>query len=206
MSFTNQMLGALGTATGALAAGKHIAEQREQKAISSVGQLDAAYRSAVEAVDQSESEVRVAKNQKEQARINYNNSIVELNNARALRSDEEIKSDISSNEMEQQKLLDKIKEFNNKYDPENGGNGIPSKAELAYNTRRMNNLEALRKARNTLGSEQEARNAMISEVNSRKIQLNNARADESQARHNAYNKKMELDNIFGNYKKMGGNE
>ena len=33
MSFTNQMLGALGTATGALAAGKHIAEQKEQKAI-----------------------------------------------------------------------------------------------------------------------------------------------------------------------------
>ena len=33
MSFTNQMLGALGTATGALAAGKHIAEQRQQKAI-----------------------------------------------------------------------------------------------------------------------------------------------------------------------------
>lgn len=29
MSFTNQMLGALGTATGALAAGQHIAEQKE---------------------------------------------------------------------------------------------------------------------------------------------------------------------------------
>ena len=56
MSFTNQMLGALGTATGALAAGKHIAEQRqqkaiqeeqksiqqEQKAISSLGQLETA--------------------------------------------------------------------------------------------------------------------------------------------------------------------
>lgn len=40
MSFTNQMLGALGTATGALAAGEHIAEQRQQKAISSLGQLE----------------------------------------------------------------------------------------------------------------------------------------------------------------------
>ena len=29
MSFTNQMLGALGTATGALTAGKHIAEQKK---------------------------------------------------------------------------------------------------------------------------------------------------------------------------------
>ena len=29
MSFTNQMLGALGTATGALAAGQHIAEQKK---------------------------------------------------------------------------------------------------------------------------------------------------------------------------------
>lgn len=42
MSFTNQMLGALGTATGALAAGEHIAEQRQQKAISSLGQLETA--------------------------------------------------------------------------------------------------------------------------------------------------------------------
>ena len=32
MSFTNQMLGALGTATGALAAGQHIAEQKKAKA------------------------------------------------------------------------------------------------------------------------------------------------------------------------------
>ena len=195
MSFTNQMLGALGTATGALAAGEHIAEQRKQRE-----------QQALNSLDQAESEVRVAKNKKEQARINYNNSIVELNNAQDRRSDQEIKNDIFSNEMEQQKLLDKIEEFNNKYDPENGGNGIPSKGELAYNTRRMNNLEALRKARNTLGSEQEARNAMISEVNSRKIQLNNARADESQARRNVNNKKMELDKVYGNYKKMGGNK
>ena len=42
MSFTNQMLGALGTATGALAAAEHIAEQRQQKAISSLGQLETA--------------------------------------------------------------------------------------------------------------------------------------------------------------------
>lgn len=195
MSFTNQMLGALGTATGALAAGEHIAEQKKQRE-----------QQAFNSLDQAESEVRVAKNKKEQARINYNNSVIELNNAQARRSDQEIKNDISSNEMEQQKLLDKIKEFNNKYDPENGGNGIPSKGELAYNTRRMNNLEALRKARNTLGSEQEAINAMISEVNSRKIQLNNARADESQARRNVNNKKMELAKVYGNYKKMGGNE
>ena len=166
---------------------------------------ESAYRSAGEAVDQAEAQVRVAKGQKEQARINYNNSIVELNDAQALRPDAEIKNDIASNEMEQQKLLDKINEFNNKYDPENGGNGTPSRGELAYNTRRMNNLEALRKAWNTLGSEQEARNAMISEVNSRKNQLDNSRANESQARLNVRDKQVELDKARKRYNKMGGN-
>ena len=44
MSFTNQMLGALGTATGALAAGEHIAEQRkdrEQQALDRGNQAEA---------------------------------------------------------------------------------------------------------------------------------------------------------------------
>ena len=145
MSFTNQMLGALGTATGALAAGEHIAEQKKQRE-----------QQAYDSLDQAESEVRVAKNKKEQARINYNNSIIELNNAQARRSDTEIKNDIAFNEEEQQKLLDKIDEFNNKYDPEKGGTGIPSRQAQAWQEKRMNNLEALRKARNKLGSEQEA--------------------------------------------------
>ena len=166
---------------------------------------ESAYRSAGEAVDQAEAQVRVAKGQKEQARINYNKSIVELNDARAVRSDEEIKNDIASNEMEQQKLLDKIDEFDKKYNPENGGNGTPGRGELAYNKRRMNNLEALRKARNTLGSEQEARKAMVSEVNSRKIQLDNSRANESNARLNVFDKQIELDKERKRYSKMGGN-
>lgn len=166
---------------------------------------ESAYRSAGEAVDQAKAEVRAAKGQKEQARINYNNSIIELNHAQALRPDAEIDNDILSNEMEQQKLLDKINEFKNKYDPENGGNGIPSRGELAYNTRRMNNLEALRKARNTLGAEQEVRKAMLSEVNSRKIQLDNSRANENQARLNAFNKQDKLDKERKRYNKMGGN-
>ena len=49
MSFTNQMLGALGTATGALAAGEHIAEQKQQKAISSLGQYQTAIDQEAEA-------------------------------------------------------------------------------------------------------------------------------------------------------------
>lgn len=39
MSFTNQMLGALGTATGALAAGEHIADQKQQKAFGALEKL-----------------------------------------------------------------------------------------------------------------------------------------------------------------------
>ena len=42
MSFTNQMLGALGTATGALAAAEHIADQKQQKAFGALGQLETA--------------------------------------------------------------------------------------------------------------------------------------------------------------------
>ena len=49
MSFTNQMLGALGTVTGALAASEHITDQKQQKAISSFGQYQTAIDQEAEA-------------------------------------------------------------------------------------------------------------------------------------------------------------
>ena len=68
MSFTNQMLGALGTATGALAAGEHIAEQRQQKAISSLGQLETANSQLnLKQAQQAEAEQVLAEAEKEQS-------------------------------------------------------------------------------------------------------------------------------------------
>ena len=166
---------------------------------------ESAYRSAGEAVDQAEAEVRTAKSQKEQARINYNNSVVELDQAEVNKSSTQIQNDIDLNQSEQEKLLKKIDEFDKKYNPEYGGNGIPNKGELAYNKRRMNNLEALRKSRESLELEKEARIVMKNEVNSRKTQLKNARANESQARLNVLDKQVELDKARKRYNKMGGN-
>ena len=163
------------------------------------------YRSAGETFHQSLADIRTAKSQEEQARINYNNSVIELDQAEVNRSSNQIQNDIDFNQGEQEKLLDKIDEFNKKYNPEFGGNGIPNKGELAYNTRRMNNLEALKKSRESLELEKEARIVMKNEVASRKKQLEKTQADVTQAQVTSADKEAQLNKAREKYKKMGGN-
>lgn len=68
MSFTNQMLGALGTATGALAAGEHIAEQKQQKAFGALEKLQTVDDNLkLKQDNQAEAEQKLAEAEKEQS-------------------------------------------------------------------------------------------------------------------------------------------
>ena len=68
MSFTNQMLGALGTATGALAAAEHIADQKQQKAFGALENLQTVDDNLkLKQAQQAEAEQKLADAEKEQS-------------------------------------------------------------------------------------------------------------------------------------------
>lgn len=91
------------------------------------GQAESAYISAGESVDRAVGAVRTAKGQEAQASMNYNESVLKLDEAEVNRPSSDIANDIAKNESEQATLQGKIDEYNKKYDPETGGTGIPSR-------------------------------------------------------------------------------
>ena len=123
-----------------------------------------------------ENNLSTNKVQEAQATMNYNEAVIRHNEAEVDRPSNLIEGEISKNDNDQNELQKKIDSFNDKYDPEKGGTGIPSRQAQAWQEKRMNNLEALKKSRAALELEQQARVVMRNDVGARFSQLDEAKA------------------------------
>lgn len=108
MSFTNQMLGALGTATGALAAGEHIKNQNKELSIKKVEAEQEQY-NATEALKQNTSDIthQMVLEGNDDGLIPKNGETPEQAEARAVDEYLEAKSEAAEDRYQDQ--MDKIK-------------------------------------------------------------------------------------------------
>lgn len=171
MSFTNQMLGALGTATGALAAGEHIADQkqqREQKALSSSAQLETAI-----------GELNLKKAQQAEAEQ-------VLAEAEQKESSDDIVAAIAGNSGLIDKLNNKEQEYftqmakGNSRDDKTGRFISQEEANIRY-ADLMDELYAAKKAKKSMENKWEVRKNMIADVNAKKNEVKLAQVVKDQA-------------------------
>lgn len=169
MSFTNQMLGALGTATGALAAVEHIAEQREQKAISSLGQLETATSQLnLKEDQQAEAKQKLADAEREESSEDL---------AAAIAGQSGIIDKLNSNEKEYFKQISK----GQSRDDKTGRFISQEEANIRY-ADLMAELEAAQKAKKSMENKWEVRKRMVDDVRSKKKEVELATKVRDQAK------------------------
>ena len=188
MSFTNQMLGALGTATGALAAGEHIADQKQQKAFGALEKLQAVDDNLkLKKDNQSEAEQKLADAEKEQS------------------TDDLIAASVGQSAIVDE-LNNKEKEYftqmakGNSRDDKTGRFISQDEANKRY-ADLMKELEAAEKSKKSLDIKWEARKNMIDDVKTKKEQVRLAKELKNQAQ-SIYQKNMK----YLHKEPKGGNE
>ena len=147
-----------------------------------------------------ESNLSAAKSQEAQASINYNEAVLKRDEAEVNRPSHLIEGEISKNDNDQKELQKKIDSFNDEYDPEKGGTGMPSRQAQAWQEKRMNNLDALRKSKEALELEREARAVVRNEVGARFSQLDEAKSRTQRADERLAKVQKETDWLLGGKK------
>ena len=172
----NQMLGTVATVA---TANKHLKNQAESNLLSA------------------ENNLSTSKTQEAQAKMNYNEAVIRHNEAEVNRPSNLIEGEIFKNDDDQYELQKKIDSFNDKYDAEKGGSGMPSYQAQAWQEKRMNNLEALRRSRAALELEQQARAVMRNDVGARHSQLEEAQGRTQRAQERYDKTKNETSWLLG---------
>lgn len=176
MSFTNQMLGALGTATGALAAGEHIADQKQQKAFGALEKLQTVDDNLnLKKSQQAEAEKTLADAEKEQSTDDL---------AVAIAGQSGIIDKLSNKEQEYFTQMAK----GNSRDDKTGRFISQDEANKRY-ADLVKELEAAEKAKKSMDIKWEARKNMIDDVRAKKEQVRLATDLKNQAQ-SIYQKNM----------------
>ena len=176
MSFTNQMLGALGTATGALAAGEHIVDQKQQKAFAALEKLQSVDDNLkLKQDNQAEAEKTLADAEREQSSEDL---------AAAIAGQSGIIDKLTSNEKEYFSQIAKGQSRDDKT-----GRFISQEEAYIRYADLMQELEKAKKAKKSLDIKWEVRKNMIDDVSAKKEQVRLAKELKNQAQ-SIYEKNM----------------
>ena len=168
MSFTNQMLGALGTATGALAASEHIADQKQQKAFGALEKLQTVDDNLkLKQDNQAEAEQKLAEAEKEQSTDDL---------AAAIAGQSGIIDNLNFNEKEYFSQIAK----GQSRDDKTGRFISQDEAYMRYDDL-MEELDAAKKAKKSMDIKWEVRKNMIDDVKAKKEQVRLATELKNQA-------------------------
>ena len=185
MSFTNQMLGALGTATGALAAGEHIAEQKQQKAFSALEKLQTVDDNLkLKQDNQAEAEQKLADAEREESTEDL---------VAAIAGQSGIIDKLNYNEKEYFSQMAKGQSIDDK----TGRFISQEEANIRY-ADLMKELEAAQKSKKSMDIKWEVRKNMIADVRAKREEVLLATELKNQAQ-SIYKKNMK-------YLRKGGNE
>ena len=170
MSFTNQMLGALGTVTGALAAVEHITDQKQQKAISSFGQYQTAIDQEAEAKRKNEEALaEQIKFEKENPNLSDEDGLNQIEIERLKEQDNEL-----SKKMLEEHPRNEQGKFISQMDHQ---------LEVAKQQSKVNkDLEMARKARDVIDNKLITRKQLGDNVKARETQLGEAQLKTQRAK------------------------